>query len=96
MERFYLESLEDSAAMKGLKIKKCALTARVHFQNFSAVIYLHLHAAQYRSEKSNHTQVFDNINCLNRQLLQDRRDRKQYRATETEHVANELILSWLR
>lgn len=62
--------------------------------SISIMTYSRLHAAQYCTEETDHAQVFNNIDCFNGQLLQNRRHRKQYRAAETKHIADELILSW--
>lgn len=56
--------------------------------------HLRLHAAQYRAEKPDHAEVFDNIDRFNGQFLQNRRYREQHRATETKHIADKLIFSW--
>lgn len=56
--------------------------------------YLRLHAAQYRTEETDHAEVFDNIDRFNGQFLQNRRYRKQHRAAETKHIADKLVLSW--
>jgi len=55
------------------------------------IYYLRLHAAQYCTEKTNHAEIFDNIDRFNAQFLKNRRYREQHRAAETKHIANKLI-----
>jgi len=56
--------------------------------------YLRLHAAQYRTEETDHTEIFDNIDRFNGQFLQNCCYREQHCAAETKHIADKLVLSW--
>lgn len=91
MERFYLKSLEHGTI--GRQLEKNIVYSRHSLESSQFQTYSRLHAAQYCAKETDHAQVFNNIDCFNGQLLQDCRHRKQYRAAETKHIADELILS---
>lgn len=92
VKRFYLKPLKHGAVGKW-SIQKCHSFEGILMEAFSIHYYLRLHAAQYCTEKTDHAEVFDNIDRFNGQFLQNCRYREQYRTAETKHIADKLVLS---